>query len=144
MRSAQIREEKLLQHITLRLARSKQFPDGSSRYSYELTAPLDEQGHLDQKEWAQRRAFCWVLCAWADEGERHGVLVHRRGGFGGATWMIDSNQDGPGDEEAGYHLHQHRFVEGEYVTIQDDDEDPYTFQVASVRPAESMRTEEHR
>jgi hypothetical protein len=125
----------LLQQITLRLARSKQFPGGNSRYGYELTAPLDEQGNLDQEEWAQRRAFCRVLRVWADEGERHGVLVHRRGGVGGATWMIDSNQDHPGDEEAGYHLHQHRFVEGEYVTIQDDDEDPYTFQVVSVRPS---------
>jgi hypothetical protein len=58
--------------------------------------------------------------------------------------MIDYNQDRPGDEEAGYHLHQHRFVEGEYVTIQDDDEKPYTFQIVSVQPAKSIRTEEHR
>jgi hypothetical protein len=53
--------------------------------------------------------------------------------------MIDYNQDRPGDEEAGYHLHQHRLIEGEYVTIEDDDGKPYTFQVVSVRPAESAR-----
>jgi hypothetical protein len=134
----------LLHHITLHLARSKQSPDGSSRYGYELTAPLDEQGYLDQEEWAQKRAFCRVLRFWADEGGRHGVLVHRPGGAGGATWMIDYNQDRSGDEEAGYHLHQHRFVEGEYVTIQDDDEKPYTFQVVSVKQAEAVRVEEHR
>ena len=31
----------MLHHITLHLARSKQFPEGSSRYGYEITAPLD-------------------------------------------------------------------------------------------------------
>ena len=58
--------------------------------------------------------------------------------------MIDYNQDRPGDEEAGYHLHQHRFIEGEYVTIEDDDGKPYTFQVVAVTPAEPGMAGEHR
>ena len=130
--------------VTLHLARSKQFPQGSSRYGYDITAPLDAEGHLDQDEWAAKRAFCRVRRFWADEGERQGVLVHRPGGAGGATWMIDYNQDRPGDEEAGYHLHQHRFIEGEYVTIEDDDGKPYTFQVVAVTPTEPGLAEEHR
>jgi len=58
--------------------------------------------------------------------------------------MIDYNQDRPGDEEAGYRLHQHRFAEGEYVTIEDDDGKPYTFQVVSVTAAEPGRAGAHR
>ncbi len=126
----------MLHHITLHLARSKQFPEGSPRYGYEITAPLDGQGRLDQEEWSDKRAYCRVRRFWANEGERRGALVHRPGG---ATWMIDYNQDRPGDEEAGYHLHQHRFIEGEYVTIEDDDGKPYTFQVVSVKRAEPVR-----
>jgi hypothetical protein len=128
----------MLHHITLYPARSMQFPEGGPRYGYELAAPLDGQGHLDREEWAD----CRVRRFWADEGERQGVLVHRRGGAGGATWMIDYNQDRPGDEEAGYRLHQHRFAEREYVTIEDDDGKPNTFQVVSVTPAEPGRAGE--
>jgi hypothetical protein len=132
----------VLYHITLHLARSRQFPEGSPRYGYEITAPLDEQGRLNHEEWADKRAFCRVRRFWADEPERHGVLIHRPGGAGGATWMIDYNQDRPGDEEAGYQLNQHRFAEGEYVTIRDEDEKPYTFKVVAVHPAEPARAEE--
>jgi hypothetical protein len=124
----------VLHHITLHLARSKAFPEGSARHGYEITAPLDGQGLLDQEEWARERSRCRVRRFWANEGERQGVLVHRPGGAGGATWMIDYNQDRPGDEETGYRLNQHRFVEGEYVTIQDEDEKPHTFEVVAVRP----------
>jgi hypothetical protein len=123
----------VLHHITLRLARSKEFPEGSSRHGYEITAPLDEKGLLDQDEWAQKRAQCRVKRFWPNEPDRHGVLVHRSGGSGGATWMIDYNPDRPGDEEAGFRLNQHRFAQGEYVTIQDEDEKPHTFEVVTVR-----------
>jgi hypothetical protein len=58
--------------------------------------------------------------------------------------MIDYNQDRLGDEEAGFRLNEHRFAQGEYVTIEDDDEKPYTFQVVSVKPAEPSKGEEHR
>jgi hypothetical protein len=124
----------VLHHITLHLARSKEFPEGSARHGYEITAPLDRQGRLDQEEWARARSRCRVRRFWVNEADRQGVLVHRPGGAGGATWMIDYNQDRPGDEETGYRLNQHRFVEGEYVTIQDEDEKPHTFEVVAVRP----------
>ncbi|WP_262299513.1 hypothetical protein [Microvirga sesbaniae] len=134
----------MLHHVTLHLARSKQFPEGSPRYGYEMTAPLDDQGRLDPQEWSNTRAHCRVCRFWGDEGERQGVLVHRPGGSGGATWMIDYNQDRAGDEEAGYHLHQHRFVPGEYVTIGDDDGHPHTFQVVSVTAGTPRRVGEDR
>jgi hypothetical protein len=126
----------MLHHITLHLARSKAFPEGSIRHGYEITAPLNEKGMLDQDEWASKRTQCRVKRFWAGEPDRNGVLIHRQGGSGGATWMIDYDQDRPGDEESGYRLNQHRFAPGEYVTIQDEDEKPYTFEVKAVRPAE--------
>jgi hypothetical protein len=134
----------VLHHITLHRARSKDFPEGSARHGYEITAPLDEQGRLDQEEWARKRTHCRVRRFWPNEADRQGVLVHRPGGAGGATWMIDYKQDRPGDEEAGYRLNQHRFVKGEYVTIQDEDEKPYTFEIVSVRQAEPSRAEGRR
>ncbi|MBJ6127470.1 hypothetical protein [Microvirga splendida] len=134
----------MLYHITLHLARSREHPEGSARHGYEINAPLDAQGHLNQEEWADKRAYCRVRRFWGSEGERHGVLIHRPGGAGGATWMIDYNQGHLGDEEAGYRLHQHRFTEGEYITIQDDDEKPHTFQIVSVKQVEHAGAEEHR
>lgn len=134
----------MLYHITLHLARSKEFPEGSTRHGYEITAPLDEKGLLDQEEWASKRALCRVKRFWPNEADRQGVLIHRPGGAGGATWMIDYDQDRPGDEEAGYRLNQHRFAKGEYVTIQDEDEKPYTFEVSAVRPGGRVATTESR
>ena len=69
----------MLHHITLHLARNKQFPEGSSRYGYDITAPLDAQGHLDQEEWSDKRAYCRVRRFWADEGERSGCTCPSAG-----------------------------------------------------------------
>ena len=107
----------MLHRIMLQLARSKEFPEGSFLHGYEITAPLDNNGLLDPVEWARNRALCRVRRFWPNEADRQGVLVHRPGGSGGATWLIDYDQNHPGDEEAGYRLNQHRFAPGEYVTI---------------------------
>lgn len=125
----------MLHHITLHLARSKEFPEGSSRHGYEITAPLDESGHLDQVEWREKRLQCRVRRFWPGEPDRQGVLVHRAGGADGATWMIDYDLDRATDDEAGYRLGKHRFVPGEYVTIQDEGEKLHTFQVVAVKSA---------
>jgi len=131
----------LLHHITLHLARSKEFPEGSARHGYEITAPLDETGRLDQDEWREKRAQCRVRRFWPGEPDRQGVLIHRAGGADGATWMIDYDLDRATDDEAGYRLGKHRFVPGEYVTIQDEDEKLHTFHVVAVRGAERPEKE---
>jgi hypothetical protein len=134
----------VLYRITLHLGRSKEFPHGSAQHGYEIIAPLDETGLLDQDEWAEKRSYCRVRRFWARDLDRQGVLVHRPGGAGGATWMIDYDQDRPGDEEAGYRLNQHRFAVGEYVTLQDEDEKPHTFEVVAVRPFDHPAPSERR
>lgn len=126
----------MLHHITLHLARCKDFPEGSVRHGYEIVAPLDDRGLLDAAEWREKRAQCRVKRFWGDEPELRGILVHRAGGSGGATWLIDYNLDQSGDDEAGYRLNKHHFVPGEYVSLQDEDEIVHTFQVVTVRPAE--------
>jgi hypothetical protein len=45
----------VLKRIRLNLARSRQFPEGSSRHGYEFVAPLDIQGHIDPDMWRQHR-----------------------------------------------------------------------------------------
>jgi hypothetical protein len=122
----------MLHRITLHLARSRQFPDGSSRHGYEIVAPLDADGRLDPAEWRSRRRSCRVRRFWAGEPARQGRLIHRPGGAGGATWLIDYNDATDADDEAGYRLGTHRFVPGEYVSVRDEDGEMHTFRIASI------------
>jgi hypothetical protein len=127
----------LLQRITLHLARTHDFPEGSASRGYEIVAPLDGEGHLDAHAWREARAHCHARRFWAGEPDRVGRLVHKAGGPGGATWAIDYDDDGSlaGNEEEGYHLNTHRFVEGEYVSIRDRVGEPVPFKVVALRPA---------
>ncbi|MBZ6078801.1 hypothetical protein [Microvirga puerhi] len=124
----------MLQHITLHLARTRDFPEGSAFHGYEITAPLDAAGHLDQEEWRSKRAHCHVRRFWLGERDQIGLLVHRPGGAGGATWVIDYNRDRMDDDEAGYRLGTHTFLVGEYVSIRDAEGDVNTFKVVSAKP----------
>lgn len=132
-------EDRLLSHITLHLARCKEYPEGSARHGYEIAAPLDAEGRLDAAAWKSVRGQCRVRRFWGDAADRHGLLVHRPGGSGGATWTIDYDPDRAFDDEAGYRLNKHRLVQDEYVSIQDEDGRLHTFQVAAVRPPEPAR-----
>jgi hypothetical protein len=123
----------MLARITLHLARSREFPQGSIRHGYEIIAPLDANGHLDANLWRQERAQCRVRRFWAGEPDKRGRLIHRAGGPKGATWFLDYNLDSDEDDEAGYRLGDHAFVEGEYVSIADDDDVMHTFRITSVR-----------
>jgi hypothetical protein len=122
----------MLQTIALRLARSPEHPQGSSRHGYDIIAPLDPSGHLDAESWRKARDRCRVRRIWDGEPVRHGRLVHRAGGADGATWIIDYDDRTTTDDEAGYRLSSHRFVEGEYVSIRDDDGKLHTFVVTHI------------
>ncbi len=124
-----------LRKITLHLARTKAFPDGSARHGYEFVAPLDPDGRIDAAEWARSRNACVVRCFWADEPPQRGQLVHRAGGANGATWRFDYDARSDEDDEAGYRFADHRFVPGEYVSIQDAEGELHTFRVVSTAPA---------
>jgi hypothetical protein len=48
---AELTELTGLNRILLNLARSKDFPDGSSRHGYDFIEPLDLAGHIDPVLW---------------------------------------------------------------------------------------------
>jgi hypothetical protein len=124
----------VLKRIRLNVARSKEFPSGSSHHGYEFVAPLDASGHIDAKMWQAQRDHCRVLRFWNGEPEQVGRLVHKPGGSEHARWVFDYDPDATDDDEAGYRFGAHRFAPGEYVTINGGD-GPYTFRVVSVETA---------
>jgi hypothetical protein len=125
----------VLKRIRLNLARSKQFPNGSSRHGYEFVAPLDGDGHIDVELWRKHRAHCRVRRFWNGERDEIGMLVHKSGGKEHGRWVFDYDQTAETDDEAGYRFGAHAFRPGEYVSIRDEDGDMHTFQVASVEAA---------
>ena len=120
--------------IRLNLARSKEFPAGSSHHGYEFVAPLDGNGHIDAALWRTHRENCRVRRFWAGQEDQTGQVVHKPGGQEHARWVFDYDSKRVDDDEAGYRFGAHVFAPGEYVTISDQDE-THTFQVASVEPA---------
>jgi hypothetical protein len=125
-----------LHRVTLTLARCPDHPDGSVGRGYEIVAPLGPDGHLDAALWRETRDRCRVRRFWTGEPDRHGRLVHRAGGEGGATWLIDYDDRTTEDDEPGYRLGTHAFVRGEYVSIRESDDARFhTFVVARVGEA---------
>lgn len=118
--------------ITLHLARSREFPQGSARHGYEIVAPLDAENHLDVDVWRKHREACRVRRFWAGERAELGHLVHRAGGMGGSTWVFDYDAAAGDDDEAGFRLGDHVWVPGEYVSIRDDEGEMHTFRVVTV------------
>jgi hypothetical protein len=125
----------VLKRIRLDLARSKDFPSGSTRHGYEFVAPLDQDGHIDPELWRLHRAHCGVRRFWQGEDDQIGHLVHKPGGSEHARWVFDYDASRQDDDEAGYRFGAHAFRLGEYVSIRDEDGDLHTFQVRSVESA---------
>ena len=124
-----------LRKIRLELARSRQHAEGSSLDAYEFVAPLDANDHIDLEAWREKRTLCFVHRIEGGRVVERGVLVHRAGGAGGATWAFDYEPGGNADEEAGYRFGAHAFAPGEYVSIRDEDGDLRTYRVTVVTPA---------
>ena len=120
--------------IRLNLARSKEYPSGSTRHGYEFVAPLDATGHIDPAQWQKHRENCGVRRFWNDE-EEHGRLVHKPGGAEHARWVFDYDASTTDDDESGYRFGSHAFTPGEYVSISEEDGELHTFKVMSVEAA---------
>ena len=121
--------------IRLNLARSKDFPSGSTRHGYEFVAPLDSKGHIDPLLWQDHRDHCRVRRFWNGAAEQIGYVVHKPGGAEHARWVFDYDKSRTVDDESGYRFGAHVFAPGEYVSISDDDGVSHTFQVVSVEAA---------
>ena len=124
----------VLQRIRLTLARSKEFPEGSSHYGYELIAPLDGEGYLDVENWKVHRADCTVRHFAEGKDDQFGMLVHKPGGKDHARWVFDYDVKDASDDEAGFSFGTHRFAKGEYVSIRGTDGKLLTFAISAVEP----------
>jgi hypothetical protein len=131
---AELTELTDLNRILLNLARSKDFPDGSSRHGYDFIAPLDLVGHIDPVLWKKYRDYCRVRRFWAGEDDEVGRLVHKPGGAEHARWVFDYNPNQDDDDEVGYKFGTHAFLPGEYVSISGQDGKLHTFHVIAVNP----------
>ena len=125
----------VLKRIRLNLARSREFPSGSTRHGYEFVAPLGSKGHIDPELWQKYRQYCGVRRFWNGTDEQIGHLVHKPGGAEHARWLFHYDPGSAEDDEAGYRFGVHAFVPGEYVSIRDEEGNLHTFQVASVEAA---------
>ena len=122
----------MLRRIALTLARSKDFPNGSSQIGYDLIAPLDGNGHIDLPAWKKHRADCVVRHFSPGEGNKTGLLVHKAGGAEHGRWVFDYDVARDDDDEAGFMFGHHAFLPGEYVSICDTRGAMHTFVVKSV------------
>lgn len=117
-----------LKVIRLELARTPEFPQGSSSHGYEFVAPLDAGGFIDADEWKKFREQCTVRRFWGGE-EETGRLRHV-----GRGWRFDYDEADDDDDEPFFRLEVHRLMPDNYVTIREHDGVERPFRVASVVP----------
>jgi hypothetical protein len=126
----------MLKRVRLDLARSRDFPEGSTRHGYELVLPLTEQGKLDLAAWEKAPEICTVHRFWEGEGDAVGELVRPKAG----GWAF-SYSPGRSDDEAVLRLDDHVFQRGEYLSIRTANRETRTFRVVLVEPAPGLTTQ---
>jgi hypothetical protein len=121
-----------LSRIVMRLARNPgtEFSGGDDHRGYALTAPLTDDGHLDDGAYAKAKDACTVRRFAPDEDPVDGRLMKR-----GQRWFFDYDEGDVADDEQPFRLGQHRFAVGEYVSVTDEDGRPLTYKVVEVQPA---------
>jgi hypothetical protein len=124
-----------LMRIRVELARSHEFPAGSSRHGYTFTLPLGEDGRLDREAYARTPEICTVHRFWEGEGDEVGQLLRGRG----ESWVF-SYRIGTDDDEAIHRLPDHVFRPGEYISIREHDGRILPFRVDNVWPAPGLAT----
>jgi hypothetical protein len=115
--------------VRLELARTKEFPDGSSLHGYEFVAPLDAQGHLSVEEWQRSKTACLVRRFNKGEADQHGRLAHV-----GKGWHFDYEAKNTDDDEPLFKLDRHLIKQGEYLSVTEHDGVTRPFKIVSVRP----------
>jgi hypothetical protein len=115
----------------MRLARNPgtEFAEGDDHRGFTLTAPLTEDGHLDEAAFRKVKASCAVRRFAPDQDPQEGRLERR-----GVNWVFDYGE-AEGGVETAYRLGQHRFNLGDYVAVADEGGRPLTYKVTEVRPS---------
>jgi hypothetical protein len=117
-----------LSRIVMRLARNPgtEFADGDDHRGYTLTAPLTDDGKIDEAALESLKGGAQVRHFLPDEDAVEGKLGRK-----GERWFFDFGDD---EGEPLYKLGQHTFAIGEYVSISDEDGRLLTYKVTDVAP----------
>jgi len=118
--------------IRLEVARSPDFPEGSTRHGYELVLPLLPDSRIDEKTLKATPEPATVHRFWEGEGDAVGRVVHQRG-----RWLIAYDPGGPEDEPL-HRFGEHKFRLDEYVSVREGTHAEHAFKVVSVRPAPGL------
>lgn len=118
-----------LKRIRIELARTPDFPEGSSKHGYEFIAPLTNDHHIDAEAWKKAKDRCRVVRFWGDAITQTGKLRHVGGG-----WRFDYIPGEDLDDEPVFKLDRHALSEGAYISITEHDGVQRPFKVISVTP----------
>src|ERR1700744_5073373 len=96
-----------LSRIVMRLARNPgtEFAGGDDHRGYALTAPLTDDGRLDDGAYAKPKDACTVRRFAPDEDPVDGRLMKR-----GQRWFFDYDEGDVADDEQPFRLGEHRFA----------------------------------
>lgn len=109
--------------VRLELARTPQFPNGSVSRAYLLRLPLNEDGLVDMAAFRANPAYATVRRHWPNEADRSGYLIHKQSG-----WAF-SYEPGEEDDEGVFHLENHPFHLGDYLTVREGNGDALPFRI---------------
>lgn len=116
--------------IRMVLARTPDNPEGNAHVGYEFTAPLNAESMLDAIAWRDFKKDCTVV-RFTDKGDdRHGHLVHV-----GQGWRFHYVDEDPDGDRPIFKLDRHRLVEGEYLTVIENEDQLRTYHIVQVRPS---------
>ncbi len=119
-----------LMRVRLEVARTGEFPNGSSRHGYEFLVPLAEDGHVDMDAWPHVRDKCTVVRFWGGAPEERGLLRHT-----GHGWRFDYDARVTTDDEPFFKLDQHRITPGAYLSVREHDGVQRPFKIVGIEPA---------
>lgn len=122
-----------LMRVRIELARSREFPAGSSRHGYIFTLPLDDEGHFDLAAFERTPEICTVHRFWEGEGDEVGQLMR----ITADRWAF-SYRIGTADDEAIPRLPDHVFRRGDYISVREHDGRVLPFRVVEVRPVPGL------
>ncbi|WP_417613506.1 hypothetical protein [Parasphingorhabdus sp.] len=111
--------------IRLELARTPDYPNGSSAHAYVFRVPLDEDGFIEPEVLKQAEKRPVVRRFWPGQADQSGVVIASPKG-----WVF-SYKIGEDDDEAIFRMKDHPLNVGEYLTITETDGSELPFRVIS-------------
>ena len=119
--------------VRLELARSHEFPEGSTRHGYIAVLPLDEAGRIDITVYRKAPELCTLHRFWEGEGDAVGQIVLR----GPKRWAFAYHAD-RADDEPVPHLSEHVFRKDQYLAVREASGREHVLRIVSVEPAPGL------